>query len=134
MKQVKTAVVGCGMISNIYIKNLQNLFSVIDLAGLCNRSPPGRRGKIRVFGIPVMSLEEIKADPSIELVVNLTGPTEHYAVVKDLLLAGKNVYTEKMLCLELEQGKELVRLADGGQKSLHRCAAVRKRRTCHRAF
>ena len=112
MKQVKTAVVGCGMISNIYIKNLQNLFSVIDLVGLCNRSPRAAEEKSAFFGIPVMTLDEIKADPSIELVVNLTGPTEHYAVVRDLLLAGKNVYTEKMLCLELEQGKELVRLAD----------------------
>lgn len=112
MKQVKTAVVGCGMISNIYIKNLQNLFSVIDLVGLCNRSPRAAEEKSAFFGIPVMTLDEIKADPSIELVVNLTGPTEHYAVVKDLLLAGKHVYTEKMLCLELEQGKELVRLAD----------------------
>lgn len=65
MKQVKTAVVGCGMISDIYIKNLQNLFSVIDLGGLCNRSPRAAEEKSAFFWHPVMTLEEIKADPSI---------------------------------------------------------------------
>ena len=30
MQKVKTAVVGCGMISTIYIKNLVNMFSIID--------------------------------------------------------------------------------------------------------
>ena len=29
MERIKTAIVGCGMISYIYIKNFQNLFSVI---------------------------------------------------------------------------------------------------------
>ena len=33
IRKVKTAVVGCGMISNIYIRNLKHLFSVIDLTG-----------------------------------------------------------------------------------------------------
>ena len=31
IKPVKTAVIGCGMISNIYIRNLKNLFHIIDL-------------------------------------------------------------------------------------------------------
>ena len=42
-KRMKTAVVGCGMISNIYIKNLKNLFSIIDLVAVGDRNPAARR-------------------------------------------------------------------------------------------
>lgn len=37
-RKAKTAVVGCGMISNIYLKNLKNLFHIIDLVAVGNRS------------------------------------------------------------------------------------------------
>lgn len=111
MRQIKTAIVGCGMISNIYIKNLQNLFSVIDLVALCDRNEANAKEKSERFGVPVLTMDKIKADPEIELVVNLTGPAAHYSVIKELLLAGKHVFTEKMLCTDFKQGKELVALA-----------------------
>ncbi len=111
MERIKTAVIGCGMISYIYLKNFQHLFSVIDLVGVCDRSEEKAREKSRLFQVSVMTMEEIKASPEIRLVVNLTGPAAHYSVIRELLEAGKNVYTEKTLCVELEQGKELVALA-----------------------
>ena len=111
MEKIKTAVIGCGMISNIYIKNLQNLFSVIDLIAICDNLEANAQEKSERFGVPVMTMEEIKADPQIRLCVNLTGPSAHYAVNRELLEAGKNVFTEKMLCTNFEEGKELVELA-----------------------
>ena len=45
----------------------------------------------------------------------------HYAVSKQLLEAGKNVYTEKVLAVELAHAAELVQLAD--QKKLYLGAA-----------
>ena len=44
------AVVGCGMISYIYIKNLKNLFSVIDLVSVCDMSSDTAREKSALFG------------------------------------------------------------------------------------
>ena len=44
MKRVTTAVVGCGMISNIYIKNLKNMFSIIDLAAGAHGELPEHPG------------------------------------------------------------------------------------------
>ena len=70
MEKIKTAVIGCGMISYIYIKNLKNLFSVIDLAGICDNNAESAREKSELFGVPVMTMEEIKADPEIRLAVN----------------------------------------------------------------
>ena len=111
MERIKTAIVGCGMISYIYIKNFQDLFSVIDLVGICDNFAQNAEEKSRLFHVPVMTMEEIEADPEIRLVVNLTGPQAHYPVIKELLEAGKNVYTEKTLCVDFEQGRELAALA-----------------------
>ena len=110
--KVKTAIVGCGTISNIYIRNLGHLFSIIDLVALCDIVPEAAQAKADAYGVPrVMTMEEIEADPEIELVVCLTGPAQHYDVCKRMLLTGKHVYTEKMLAATLEQGRELVALA-----------------------
>ena len=95
MQKIKTAIVGCGMISYICIKNFQNLFSVIELAGVCDNNEASAKEKSRLFNVPILTMEEIKADPEINLVVNLTGPAAHYPVIKELLEAGKNVFTEK---------------------------------------
>ena len=113
LNKLKTAIVGCGMISSIYIKNLKNLFSITDVVALCDYFPEKAQQQAQKYGIDrVMTLEEVLASAEIELVVNLTGPAQHYDVIKAALLAGKHVYTEKMLCTDLEKGKELIALAD----------------------
>ncbi|MFT6269919.1 MAG: putative dehydrogenase [Alphaproteobacteria bacterium] len=57
------------------------------------------------------STEELIADPKVSIVVNLTDPHNHYEVSKSALLAGKHVYSEKPLGVDMEQAKELVQLA-----------------------
>ncbi|MBR1659893.1 MAG: Gfo/Idh/MocA family oxidoreductase [Oscillospiraceae bacterium] len=111
--KVKTAVVGCGMISNIYIKNLKNLFSIIDLVAVGGRNPDAAAEKAKTYGIDrVMSIDEIAADPEIELVINLTPAFVHYDIIKQMLEAGKHVWTEKTMTVTVEQGRELAELAD----------------------
>lgn len=111
-QKVKTAVVGCGSISSIYIRNLKELFTIIDLVALCNRTRSKAEQKAAEFGIPrVMTLEELAADPEIELVVNLTPPGNHYEVTRRMLEAGKHVYSEKVFTTDLAQAQELARLA-----------------------
>ncbi len=112
LQPVKTAVVGCGMISDIYLQNAINRFSIFDVAGCCDAVPELTAKKARQYGVEAMTMEQIKADGAIELVINLTPPAAHYSVIKELLLAGKNVYTEKILALSFAEGEELARLAD----------------------
>ena len=73
------------------------------------------------YGMRAMTNEALLADPSIELVLNLTYPRSHYEVSKAALLAGKNVYSEKMLAVTLAEAEELVTLAH--QKGLLLTAA-----------
>ena len=112
VQKVKTAVVGCGMISSIYIRNLSQMFSVIDLAAVCDMRREAAEARAKEFGIArALTIDEVAADPEIELVVNLTPAFAHYDVIKKMLLAGKHVYTEKMFTTELEKSRELVALA-----------------------
>ena len=111
--KVRTAIVGCGVISNIYIRNLKHLFSIIDLVAVCDIRPEAAQEKAELYGVDkVMTIDEIAADESIELVVCLTGPAQHYEVIKKMLLAGKHVYTEKSLAATLDEARELVKLAN----------------------
>ena len=121
MRTVKTAIIGCGAISGIYIENLKNMFSVIDLVGCHDHGAEKCKAVAEANGIRALTLEEILEDRSIELVVNLTQPKAHYQVIKQLLEAGKNVYTEKVLSIKLEEAQELVQLAE--QKHLYLGAA-----------
>ena len=105
------AIVGCGFISSAYIETLVN-HPNLQLKGVYDHVPDrmekvSQHYKVRQFD----SLEEILNDPSIEIVVTLTNPRSHYEVNKQCLEAGKHVYSEKPLTIELEHAKALVNLA-----------------------
>ena len=112
VQKVKTAVVGCGMISSIYIRNLSQMFSVIDLAAVCDMRLEAAEARAKEFGVArAMTIDEVAADPEIELVVCLTPPFAHYSVIRQMLEAGKHVYTEKMFTTDLEQSRALCAIA-----------------------
>ena len=118
MERVKTAIIGCGSISNIYMESFTNgKFSIIELVACSDLDETRMRQSAERFSIRAMTLEEILADASIELVINLTTPTAHYPINKRALLAGKHVFSEKMIAVELEESRELVALAN--EKGLH---------------
>jgi predicted dehydrogenase len=121
IQPVKTAIVGCGVISDAYLNTMINRFKILDVVGCCDRDPERANAKAAKYGVNVLTLDEILADNSIEIVVNLTTPVVHYPVTKQLLEGGKNVYTEKVLSIELEHAAELVGIAD--RKNLYLGAA-----------
>lgn len=120
-KPVKVAIIGCGMISGIYMKNLKEMFNVTELVGCSDIIPERSKAKSEEFGIKQMTNEEILESEEIELVVNLTYHTSHYEVSKAALLAGKHVYSEKMMCITVQEAKELGEIAR--QKGVTFCCA-----------
>lgn len=121
VRPVRVAVVGCGAISGIYLKNIVERFHILELAACCDLDGDLARTVARSYGVPARSFEELLADEEIEIIVNLTPPQAHYGVIKAALERGKHVYTEKVLAATLEQAGELVRLAN--EKRRHLCAA-----------
>ncbi len=121
MKTVKTAVVGCGKISDIYFQNMISKFSILEIVCCAASSMESAQKKAAQYHIKAMFLEDILKDESIELIVNLTPPGAHYEIIKSALLAGKHVFTEKALTADLSQAKELIALSDE-KKLLLGCA------------
>lgn len=64
------------------------------------------------------SIENVLEDPDIKAVLIATPAATHYALIKQSLLNGKDVFTEKPLALTVEEGKELFALARQKQKIL----------------
>jgi predicted dehydrogenase len=113
MRKVKVGLVGCGAISPAYLKNLTTHFkSIVDVVACSDLIPERSQKKAADFHIPrVCSTEELLADPEIEIAVNLTFAPQHYAVSRQILKAGKHLFTEKPLAVERAEGQEIIDLA-----------------------
>ncbi|MCA9973012.1 MAG: Gfo/Idh/MocA family oxidoreductase [Anaerolineales bacterium] len=108
MQPVKTAVVGCGNISSIYLENAAR-WDVLDLVACANRTLPRAQSQAAKFGVPrALSIADVLADPDIELIINLTTPDVHAEIGLAALRAGKSVYNEKPLAITRADGRLLL--------------------------
>ncbi len=103
-------VIGCGNISTAYMK-LAPLFHGIEIRACADMNPDAAMARAGEFGLRAETVEGLLAANDIEVVVNLTFPDAHYAVSKQVLEAGKHVYSEKPFVLTLEEGQKLAELA-----------------------
>lgn len=112
MRKVGIAVIGCGAISGRYIPHMVQQFEVLNVIGVADIIPERSRARAEEYGLRQMTNQEVYDCPEVEIVVNLTYPTAHYEVTKAALMAGKHVWSEKMMAVSLEEADELVRLAE----------------------
>ena len=112
----KIGILGCGVISGIYIENSKKL-DAIELAAVADVNPTAARYRADQYGIPrALDPEALLADPEIEIVINLTPNRLHAQVSTQILEAGKHVYSEKPLAVYREDSQRLLELA--GQRGL----------------
>ncbi len=108
---VKVGVVGTGKISGIYLENGKR-FESYDIVACADIDMAVARARAEEFGVPkACTVEELLADPEIELVLNLTIPAAHGTVALAAIEAGKSVYNEKPLAVEREDARRLLDLA-----------------------
>lgn len=100
-------VIGCGNISMTYLRNAA-LFGGVELKACADISPDMSALRAREYGIRAMTVEQLLADPEVDLVLNLTIPAVHFDVTKSALSAGKHVFTEKPLATSAADGRKLV--------------------------
>ncbi len=113
MKKLNVAVVGCGNISGIYLKNLTKTFENVNVYAVADLKAENAEKASKEYGIDkIMTLEEILEDKNIDIVLNITTPHGHFDICKKVLESGKHVYVEKPLSLTYAQGKELMEYAD----------------------
>jgi predicted dehydrogenase len=108
---MKIAYVGCGFVFDIYMRT-RWAYPELEVCGVFDIDTR-RAGVVgQYYGYKVYpTLDALLADPQVEVVVNLTSIKAHYEVTKRCLDAGKHVYSEKPLTLDVAQAKELFELA-----------------------
>ena len=87
----QVGVAGCGMISEVYIRNLQTLFSDrLAVRGVFDRHPDRAQGRAAQFILPRVygTLEQMLSDPEIDIVLDLCPPQAHYEINRLALEAG----------------------------------------------
>ncbi len=108
IEKINAAIIGCGVISDIYMKSLSERFKIINLVACSDLDAQKSKDQAKKYGIKACSTEAIMNDPTIEMVINLTNPSAHYSINKMAMEHGKHVFSEKMIAVELEEGKELL--------------------------
>jgi predicted dehydrogenase len=110
---MRVAIVGCGFVADYYMTTFPN-YPELEVIGVMDRDAERARAFAEFWKIPrnYSSLDELLKDPQVDIVLNFTNPSSHFAISHASLTAGKHVYSEKPLAMELDQARELVRLAD----------------------
>lgn len=108
---MRFAMVGCGYVADFYMMTLAS-HPELELAGVFDIDAARLEQFSSFYSVDRFDcIEAILNDPSIEMVVNLTNPARHYELSMLCLAAGKHVYSEKPLAMDLAQACTLVKEA-----------------------
>lgn len=111
-RPMTVGVIGVGMIADVFLRNMTERFGILDVRACASRRFERAQETAERYGIEAMTIDELLADPGIDIVVNLTPPEAHYDIIRRALEAGKHVYTEKVLAETLAEARDLIELAD----------------------
>lgn len=107
----RVGIIGAGTISAIYLENSKK-FDAFDIVAIADVRVDGAQKRADEFGVAkAYSVDEILADPDVDIVINLTPHRAHGDVGLQVLNAGKHVYNEKPLSVHREQGKQMLAIA-----------------------
>jgi UDP-2-acetamido-3-amino-2,3-dideoxy-glucuronate N-acetyltransferase len=105
----RVGVVGCGYWGKNLVRNFHELGA---LAAVYDVNPSTLDLISKTFKVKAAAdYEKILAEPEITAVAIAAPAAQHYALAKEALLAGKDVFVEKPLALKVAEGEEIVRLA-----------------------
>jgi predicted dehydrogenase len=106
------AVIGCGNISKQYLRNLTG-FPDIEVL-ICADLDAGRaKVQAAAYGVAEWgSPDDALGHPGVQLIVNLTVPAAHAEVTGAAIAAGKHVWSEKPLTLDVAAGRGLLSQAE----------------------
>ena len=110
---MKIAIIGCGYVADFYAATLVN-HPELELLGVHDRDAARAKAFAAHYQVRHIypTLEDVLADDRVQLIVNLTNPSSHYAISRAALEAGKHVYSEKPLATDLNDARHLVELAE----------------------
>ena len=109
---MQIAIVGCGFVADFYMTTLPN-YPHISVKGIFDRDKERQTRFAKHYSLSEYdSMDQLLADDDVNIVLNLTNPKSHFELSKASLSAGKHVYSEKPLSMDMQEAQELVDLAE----------------------
>lgn len=109
---IQVGIVGSGFIGPAHIEALRRL-GFVEVVALCDASLAQAQAKARQLNIPHAygDVDALLAHPGLQVVHNCTPNFLHASVNRQILRAGKHVFSEKPLCMAPEEARELEQMA-----------------------
>lgn len=119
MSNPRAVVVGYGMAGRSFHSYLVNLAPELDLYGVSSRNRDARMRAYQDYGCKTYeSIEQVLVDDQVDLVVLATPNSTHADLAVQALNAGKNVVTDKVMCLNLAECDRMIAAAEQSGKLL----------------
>ncbi|OGV50906.1 MAG: oxidoreductase [Lentisphaerae bacterium GWF2_52_8] len=110
-KKLKIGIIGCGNISQAYFNGLKMFPNAVEVCACADLNMQAAEAKAQENGVKAISVDNLLADSSIDMVINLTIPKVHAEVALRALEAGKHVHSEKPFAVTREDGQKVLALA-----------------------
>ncbi|MBJ7576662.1 Gfo/Idh/MocA family oxidoreductase [Devosia sp. MC532] len=110
-KTYGVGIMGAGNISAAYLR-LAPLFRGLEVRAVADILPEAAKRRADEFGVAAQTPDELLKNSELDVIVNLTIPSTHFSVSKDIISAGKHAYSEKPFVLSVEEGLALKKAAD----------------------
>jgi predicted dehydrogenase len=107
MKPIEIGIIGCGNISHSYLKGAARS-ELVRVAAVADLSMEAAKAKAAEYGVQAVTVDQLLADPGIQIVINLTVPVAHAPVSLQIIEASKHVYSEKPLGIRHAEAEALM--------------------------
>jgi predicted dehydrogenase len=108
-------IVGLGAISGQYLDTFARLGTVrpdaLRLVAVADLDATRAASVAAEQGVRALTVDELMADPDVDLVLNLTIPAAHAEIALRAIAAGKDVYGEKPLAATVEDARAVLEAA-----------------------
>jgi predicted dehydrogenase len=109
--ETRVGIIGCGNILRAYTQHTKP-YPFLRIARLADLDVDRAKAAAEKFEVPEAgSVNDLLADDSLSVVVNLTVPAAHAEVSLAALEAGKHVYSEKPLATNVSEGERILETA-----------------------
>jgi len=104
-RKVKLGVIGTGRMGSVHVRNIVSQIPAADLVAVCDIRLKVAEAVAKECGVQraVRDYHELLADPQIEAILIASSTDTHAFMIKDAAAAGKHIFCEKPLALELDQ-------------------------------
>jgi predicted dehydrogenase len=116
----RIAIIGAGYVADLYMSSLC-AFPELEVVGVWDRDASRLAHFAAHWSLPALAGFEAVVEARPDIVLNLTNPSSHAAVTREVLEAGFHVWSEKPLALDMDEASALAALAQ--ERGLHLASA-----------